>query len=336
MSLVYDALRQPATAAAVVGRLPPQAATPWSQVLGRHRPVLWLLCGVLVAGPVGFLVSHQLDAPVPADRHATTPAQAAPTGVAQQEALPLAVDNASAAVATLAPTTAQAATPPLAVTDARVQASIPTTLPFPASASALAPALETEPAQPAAPVAIASTTSPAPPAVAPAHAPTAHAPFADASASQAEVKVVASQIQLSVRKADTASEARAGAGEVDPATVRTAMAELNTAVGEHDALATAAALARLQSLLPAGSLTLLRARAWAAHGNGNHTQAEQLYRAILERVPEDEHAGVNLALLDARRGEMAEARARLDRMAARNSRSPQILQALAELDADRR
>ena len=73
-----------------------------------------------------------------------------------------------------------------------------------------------------------------------------------------------------------------------------------------------------------------RARAFA-----QFEQAERLYRAILDRVPDDETAGVNLALLDAQRGEVDDARARLGRMAARNARSPQVARALAELDAAR-
>ena len=44
---------------------------------------------------------------------------------------------------------------------------------------------------------------------------------------------------------------------------------LNAAVGNHDDAATASAIERLQALLPPQSLTLLRARAWAAHAGGN-------------------------------------------------------------------
>jgi tetratricopeptide (TPR) repeat protein len=174
------------------------------------------------------------------------------------------------------------------------------------------------------------------PAIEPAPGSVTGASIAGASA-QTEVQVVASQIKVSVRRRDAANAAEpTDDDDVDPRAVREAMAALDAAVGAHDAAANAAAIARLQALLPAGSLTLLRARAWAAHGGGDFAEAERLYRAILERVPDDEHAEVNLALLDARRGDVDDARARLDRLAARNARSPQVLQAIAELDAARR
>lgn len=109
------------------------------------------------------------------------------------------------------------------------------------------------------------------------------------------------------------------------------MTRLQVAVADGDAGARDQALAQLQAILSADSLTLLRARAWAAHGSGDIDQAEHYYRAILQRMPDDEHAGVNLALIDARRGDMDDARERLARMAARNSRSLMISRALDEL-----
>lgn len=110
------------------------------------------------------------------------------------------------------------------------------------------------------------------------------------------------------------------------------MARLQAAVADADAGSRDQALAQLQTLLPADSLTLLRARAWAAHGSGDIAQAERYYQAILQRMPDDEHAGVNLALIDARRGELDDARERLTRLAARNTRSAMVSQALDELE----
>ncbi|MCR6685642.1 tetratricopeptide repeat protein [Pseudoxanthomonas sp.] len=319
MSLVYDALRQPATDAAVVaaGSLPPQAAAPWTRTLaGYRRPALWLLCGMLVAGPVGSLVSRPAadaaaDVTV-AQEAVRAPIPATPATVAMVDAaMPATTGNPSQA----------------AVIDADAVPMPPVSNPAATTTSVAIPA------QPTAAPAVAVAPTPVPTPAAPTPAAVAQA---GPEPARTDVQVVASQIQLSVRKADAAGTRAAASEEADANAVRGAMAELNAAVGEHDAEATAAAIARLQALLPAGSLTLLRARAWAAHGQGDYARAEQLYRAILDRVPDDEHAGVNLALLDARRGEMAEARARLDRMAARNARSPQIVQALAELDAARR
>ncbi|KAF1698651.1 hypothetical protein CSC62_03610 [Pseudoxanthomonas jiangsuensis] len=361
MSLVYDALRQPATDAAVVaaGSLPPQAAAPWTQALaGYRRPALWLLCGMLVAGPVGFLLSRPAadtavetiaDAEVGADADAAKEAGRAPvpaipaTIAAIDTAMPSTTGNAlevpaidaGAASAPVAsnPAATTAALPAQPATEAGTASAATGITPDMAVAGLPAPAAEGGIMAPG-PGITAAAASPQVPVAASAAPAAAAIPAAQAPA-RTDVQVVASQIQLSVRKADASTRA-AASEEADANAVRGAMAELNAAVGEHDAEATAAAIARLQALLPAESLTLLRARAWAAHGQGDYPRAEQLYRAILDRVPDDEHAGVNLALLDARRGEMAEARARLDRMAARNARSPQIVQALAELDAARR
>ena len=360
MSLVYDALRQPATDAAVVaaGSLPPQAAAPWTQALaGYRRPALWLLCGMLVAGPIGFLLSRPTmdtavetiaDAEVGADADAAKEAGRAPvpaipaTIAAIDTAMPSTTGNAlevpaidaGAASAPVAsnPAAPTAALPAQPATEAGPASAATGATPDMAVAGLPAPAAEGGIMAPRPDIAAAA--SPQAPVTASA-APAAAAIPAVQAPARTDVQVVASQIQLSVRKADASTRA-AASEEADANAVRGAMAELNAAVGEHDAEATAAAIARLQALLPAESLTLLRARAWAAHGQGEYPRAEQLYRAILDRVPDDEHAGVNLALLDARRGEIAEARARLDRMAARNARSPQIVQALAELDTARR
>lgn len=364
MSLVYDALRQPATDAAVVaaGSLPPQAAAPWTRALAGYRqPALWLLCGMLVAGPVGFLVSRPAadaaaetitgakigaDAGAPVAKEAArAPEPALPATItAVDTAMPSTTGDtlevpaidAGAAPAPMAsnPAATTAALPAQPVTEAGPASAAAGATPDMAVAGLPAPAAEGGIMAPRPDIAAATASPQAPVAASAAPAPAVN-PAAQAPA-RTDVQVVASQIQLSVRKADAAGSRAAASEEADANAVRGAMAELNAAVGEHDADATTAAIARLQALLPAGSLTLLRARAWAAHGQGDYARAEELYRAILDRVPDDEHAGVNLALLDARRGEMAEARARLDRMAARNARSPQIVQALAELDAARR
>lgn len=144
-----------------------------------------------------------------------------------------------------------------------------------------------------------------------------------------------SGIEVSVKDKADARRDVVDAVDADAAKVREAMGALHAAVSDGDDPAVHAAIERLQTLLPERSLTLLRARAWAMHGRGDLDQARRLYRAILDRVPDDEHASINLALLDARHGDVAEARARLERLAARNVRSPQVMQALSELEAAR-
>jgi len=325
MSLVYDALRQtPADTDGAAGRASQAAAQAWRPVAGHRRPVLWLLCGVLVAGPAGFLASRQ------AGSAATAAPATDPAGRATDPAMREPREFPPAAAAPTDAAAAQAQTP-LAAASIAAAGTAGAALQAGSSASSSARDAGTEPQAPhghvaaATPAQDASSATPAA-APAPAEAPAAAPPRTD-------VQVVASRIEVSVRKDETAAASPAAATEADPNAVRDAMAALHVAVGERDDAGADAALARLQSLLPAQSLTLLRARAWAAHGRDDHAEAERLYRAILERVPDDEHAGVNLALLDARRGEVAQARARLDRMASRNARSPQVQRALAELDA---
>lgn len=77
------------------------------------------------------------------------------------------------------------------------------------------------------------------------------------------------------------------------------------------------AQARLDALalrLPARSLTLLRARAWLAMARADHGLARTLYTQLVERVPDDRNASLNLAVLDARTGDAEAALERLARL----------------------
>lgn len=71
-------------------------------------------------------------------------------------------------------------------------------------------------------------------------------------------------------------------------------------------------LAALKARLPAGSLGLLRAQAWFDLRAGNDAAAAEQYRAILDRMPGDEEAAINLASIHSRRARPEEARATLD------------------------
>lgn len=351
MSLVYDALRQPADAVHAPAATPVPAPR-WAWLALRQRPALYLLAGMLVAGPAGYLLSGDAgpDGGSTVDNGSIA---AAPAVVAKP-----AMTTASAAESPVLAQAMQAATMPPATSLDIVPASGTAPVASVAAAASVpsAPAGQSLPeAMPASVQAVAATGMPMPaPAVDAASVPglaTTAAPAADpqpqpqpaqaaataaAPAPRSDVQVAPAQIQLSVQRRDDALARTTGTtatDEADATAVRGAMSALHAAVGEGDRDATTAAITHLRTLLPAESLTLLRARAWAAHGSGDFAEAERLYSAILERVPDDEHAGVNLALLDARRGELADARARLDRMASRNARSPQVIQALAELDA---
>ena len=73
-------------------------------------------------------------------------------------------------------------------------------------------------------------------------------------------------------------------------------------------------LSKLQSKLPAQSITLLRMQAWYAVDTSDDNAARGLFLRILDRVPEDQNAGVNVALIDWRAKNFSAALARIDRL----------------------
>lgn len=73
-------------------------------------------------------------------------------------------------------------------------------------------------------------------------------------------------------------------------------------------------LSKLQSKLPAQSITLLRMQAWYAVDTSDDDSARGLFLRILDRVPDDQNAGVNVALIDWRAKRFSAALARIDRL----------------------
>ena len=102
-----------------------------------------------------------------------------------------------------------------------------------------------------------------------------------------------------------------------------AMKDARTADAERE-------LAGLKERLPAGSLGLLRAQAWFDLRAGREAAAAQGYRAILERLPGDEEAAVNLASIQLRQHQTEEARATLDAAARLQPDSAALRAALAQ------
>ena len=94
----------------------------------------------------------------------------------------------------------------------------------------------------------------------------------------------------------------------------------------------ASLLAALSQQLPHDSLTLLRAQAWLAHARGDNAQAMDGYRRIVARVPDDAHAGANLALLQAAAGQPELARATLARLQVQHADHPLLRRAQAALE----
>lgn len=71
-------------------------------------------------------------------------------------------------------------------------------------------------------------------------------------------------------------------------------------------------LIALRKHLPAETLGLMRAQAWFDLQAGRDVSAAQAYHAILERIPGDEEAAINLATIQLRQQQTEQARATLD------------------------
>jgi len=304
MSLIHDALREQDGPALPV-RPAPRASWWARQPAAVRGPLLFAAAGV-----AGFLLAGTLLLAFGRRGEAGPPVPVAAVDAADA-VLPVTANIAAAPVIA----TAAAAPPP------------PASAPATARAEAVAPQAADHPAAPA----IAAQVQPALPdagadaAPVPVHAAPAPAP----ATAVATRDGAAPAIRIKVERRAAAAPVDAG---MDNRAVEQAVAEVERAMAGGDLATARQALAQLDSLLPPESLTLLRMQAWIAHAGNDTAQAETLYRRIAERVPEDVNAGVNIALLDARRGDADAARQRLARLSGRYPRSPQVARALAELD----
>lgn len=310
MSMIYDALRSSQSSTPQAGK----TAGARIQLIQRIPPyALWLAAGVMLAGPAGYLIARSVQGTAPALVAASpiVPASVLPVAAALPFSAPVPLDQAEGK---LANETAAAAEPIAAIAAPTMAPAAVAAISTVSNGGAKGNAAFSSPADlPSTSTEAATTRSSDPRPALP----------------SASFKIEVANAQVQQRPS---SRSTTTADEPDPAIVRSHMGQLHAAVASGDPAASAQALQKLESVLPAHSLTLLRARAWAAHGSGDAKLAEQHYSAILARVPEDEHAGVNLALLEARRGADGEARARLNRLAARNTRSAVVSQALQDLE----
>ncbi|MGR4894110.1 tetratricopeptide repeat protein [Stenotrophomonas sp. LARHCG68] len=230
------------------------------------------------------------------------------------------------------------ATPPVAATATRAPLAAPAAAPatasvtVPVAVAAPAPVAATAPIPPLPPLAprAATRTSAAPVAGSDVPAPATPAPRLATTPSGQEVVHVQSQ-QMNITVSTRRPARDAGPAADTTARIPDVLALLQRAVAQGDAAAIEQQLQALRQLLPADSLTLLRNEAWVAHNRGDLVTAEDRYRQILLRVPEDTQAGVNLALLEAGRGQTDVAQGRLLRLAAENGDSSIIAQALAQI-----
>lgn len=338
MSLVYDALRQQADPARPAPA--PVRASWWSRRTAAARSGMLVGAGALLSVPVAFLLVAA----------GTTPAAPAPVDTGYPT-----VDTAAVAAAGTtpsAPGASDAAWPePSDIATAvdgnggrqEIRSAPPAQDPIrrPPVDAAVAQAPESlSPAAPAAapdplPTEVAAVTPDTLPAgaplAAPPQAPTgANATIPNATASASATTSTSAPISIRVERRATA-EAPAPGG--DAMAVEETIRNIEAALAAGDAAGADHALATLGTLLHPDSLTLLRMRAWVAHGSNDMAAAEELYRRIAARVPDDVNAGVNIALLDAARGQVDDARSRLLRLSGRHARSPLVARALAELEA---
>ena len=84
-----------------------------------------------------------------------------------------------------------------------------------------------------------------------------------------------------------------------------AMKNEDQAAAEHE-------LIELKKQLPAGTIGLVRAQAWFDLHAGHYALAAEGYRVILDRLPGDEEAAINLASIRIRQQRPEQARATLD------------------------
>lgn len=332
MSLVYDALRQQADPARPAPA--PVRASWWSRRTAAARSGMLVGAGALLSVPVAFLLVAA----------GTTPAAPAPVDTGYPT-----VDTAAVAAAGTtpsAPGASDAARPePSDIATAadgngshqKIRFALPTQesigdTPMDA-AVARAPDSLSPAATASAPDPLPTDATAAAPGTPPATAPLAAPPSAPTGANAAIPSATASAstpISIRVERRATA-EAPAPGG--DAMAVEETIRNIEAALAAGDAAGADHALATLGTLLHPDSLTLLRMRAWVAHGSNDMAAAEELYRRIAARVPDDVNAGVNIALLDAARGQVDDARSRLLRLSGRHARSPLVARALAELEA---
>lgn len=311
MSLIHDALKEPG-AVATPSR-PAARGSWWTQQPAATRRLLPVAAIALVAAPVLLLSGMR-----------ALRGDTAPTAVA------------AAATATVQPIAAAEPALPVAPASHADAAFVPVQeQPEHAAENRTFPPTAALPGEEPALVAAQPAPAPQDGEGAPVEKQPAHAAPPALHATLPAVPEAAPQpINIKVERHGGDARAASKAGDVtDDAAVERAVAGMEAALAAGDPPAAHQAMARLEALLPAESLTLLRMQAWLAHADGEGAAAERLYRKIAERVPGDINAGVNIALLEARRGELDDARRRLAQLSGRYPRSPQVARALAELDA---
>ncbi len=318
MSLIHQALRDmdPPLAADAAALAPRAAPAP---ARGRRGPLLALVAALAVAG-AGLAGWHALRTGRPLAA-AAAPAAMPPAVIASAVAAPLPPAPAASAAPVQAPLPAVSPAPAVADADA-APVPVPTAVTAAVAAPVNAPVVDTATAVPApvtAPVrasAQASTQSSTErPRASRAATPPAHpSPVHPAAA------------RVSVSPAAPASAPAAMPVEQRFNAFLQAMRTGDLAgAGQH--------LAALRRELPPGSVSLLRAEGWHALAGGDASAAARIYQDILDRLPGDEEASINLASIEARRDRAESARKILADAVRLHPESESLKAALARFQA---
>ena len=122
-------------------------------------------------------------------------------------------------------------------------------------------------------------------------------------------------------------------GEVDPRAVARRVADFDRALRAGDFALAKSTLDAIAAMLPERSLTLLRLQAWYAHRSGDADGAMALYGEVLQRLPQDRNAAINLAMLEAERGDVDRASQRLRDLRSVAGESAELAAAMARVGA---
>ncbi|CAN7583025.1 tetratricopeptide repeat protein [Acidovorax sp. LjRoot66] len=304
MSLIHDALKSMDTAVASPAA-PAATARPRAATAPRGGRPAWLdgalaFAIVVAAGGLGWVLwqSQKQPQPLPPVVAVAAPVLPVATPPALAAPQPL-VEVPAVAGATPVVDLPAASAQPAAVAAATAPAPMP---------SAVAPA-------PSAPALVAQVQA-APAAAAPMSA--SGVMVAQAATGQADVRTATPRPAAAPRPARATRAVAlpvvmpAPAPVLDETPVELRFARFVAAMKNNQTADAERELAALKARLPAGSLGLLRAQAWFDLRAGNDAAAAEQYRAILDRMPGDEEASINLASIHSRRGKPEEARATLD------------------------
>lgn len=213
------------------------------------------------------------------------------------------------------------------------QSQQPAMGPPPTVAAAPAPAVSLPLASPTVPSApVVADAGVAAPASEPASVPVTPAPVSAAMPPVAKIleKKSAAAQHPRIKSAPKIKEPQVAAPAVDDTPVELRFARFVTAMKAGQTADAERELAALKERLPAGSLGLLRAQAWFDLKAGRDAAAADGYRAILERLPGDEEAAINMASIQSRQLRTEEARATLDDAARLQPDSAALRAALAQ------